>query len=409
MSRIRLVASCLMLTCGIAAGQTASLSLLGDLPGGEFSSTALAVSADGTIVVGYSNTAIGLEAFRWTAATGMVGLGDFAGGLENSRCEAISADGSMIVGHGHGPVDFQAAMWNANGPIQSIGLLPGGTSSVALGVSDDGKIIVGKGSSSWSNDEAYRWTASTGYQPLGGFASSFPSSNAFAISGDGSRIVGYSYGPTGFEACYWDEQGVIHGIGQFGGVLNPASEARATNVDGTIVVGASMDNNGETAFRWTAATGLQALPTAGNVRFKKALAVSDDGRVIAGGSHSLSGTWYAIIWTEASGTRVLGEVMENFYGLDLQGFSPVEAHGLSEDGRTVVGWGLGSNGEEAFIAYLPPCYADCNDSLTLDIFDYICFGNSYNGTESYADCDNSGTWNIFDYICFGNAYANGCH
>ncbi|MCA9278305.1 MAG: hypothetical protein H6815_06570 [Phycisphaeraceae bacterium] len=54
------------------------------------------------------------------------------------------------------------------------------------------------------------------------------------------------------------------------------------------------------------------------------------------------------------------------------------------------------------------CYADCDGSGALNIFDYICFGNEYAAGNAYADCDGSGTLNIFDYICFGNEYAAGC-
>ncbi|MCA9278510.1 MAG: carboxypeptidase regulatory-like domain-containing protein [Phycisphaeraceae bacterium] len=54
------------------------------------------------------------------------------------------------------------------------------------------------------------------------------------------------------------------------------------------------------------------------------------------------------------------------------------------------------------------CYADCDGSGALNIFDYICFGNEYASGTAYADCDGSGSLNIFDYICFGNAYAAGC-
>ena len=49
---------------------------LGELAGGEFRSSANAVSADGSVVVGYSNSAAGPEAFRWTQSDGMQGLGD---------------------------------------------------------------------------------------------------------------------------------------------------------------------------------------------------------------------------------------------------------------------------------------------------------------------------------------------
>ena len=47
---------------------------------GILNSEARAVSADGTVVVGMSNVNSGLEAFRWTLASGMVGLGDLPGG-----------------------------------------------------------------------------------------------------------------------------------------------------------------------------------------------------------------------------------------------------------------------------------------------------------------------------------------
>lgn len=54
------------------------------------------------------------------------------------------------------------------------------------------------------------------------------------------------------------------------------------------------------------------------------------------------------------------------------------------------------------------CYADCDGSGVLNIFDYICFGAQYAGQLPYADCDGSGSFNVFDYICFGQEYANGC-
>jgi probable HAF family extracellular repeat protein len=43
----------------------ASFQGLGDLPGGDFFSSAHGVSPDDSVVVGYSITANGFEAFRW--------------------------------------------------------------------------------------------------------------------------------------------------------------------------------------------------------------------------------------------------------------------------------------------------------------------------------------------------------
>ena len=64
----------LAISASVEAGAT--FTPLGDLAGGSFSSQALCVSANGTVVVGQARSASGDEAFRWTAGGGMVGLGD---------------------------------------------------------------------------------------------------------------------------------------------------------------------------------------------------------------------------------------------------------------------------------------------------------------------------------------------
>ena len=60
------------------------------------------------------------------------------------------------------------------------------------------------------------------------------------------------------------------------------------------------------------------------------------------------------------------------------------------------------------------CYADCDGSGMLDIFDFLCFQNSFVNGEPYAcDCDTSTGTNppvcdIFDFLCFQNAFVAGC-
>src|SRR5205823_8710459 len=72
---------------------------LGDLPGGDVESHALAVSANGSVVAGFSKSANGIEAFRWTAGSGMAGMEDLSGSGFYSYARAISADGRVIVGN----------------------------------------------------------------------------------------------------------------------------------------------------------------------------------------------------------------------------------------------------------------------------------------------------------------------
>jgi probable HAF family extracellular repeat protein len=99
----------LLCTSATRAFAGASLTPLGDLPGGGSYSWASGISADGSVVVGSSDSASGREAFRWTRGGGMVGLGDLPGGLFGSTASGVSADGSVVVGSSDIDSAFQHA------------------------------------------------------------------------------------------------------------------------------------------------------------------------------------------------------------------------------------------------------------------------------------------------------------
>ena len=61
------------------------------------------------------------------------------------------------------------------------------------------------------------------------------------------------------------------------------------------------------------------------------------------------------------------------------------------------------------------CYADCDQSTgfrVLDMFDFLCFQNSFVNSEPYAcDCDTStgnGVCDVFDFLCFLDEFFAGC-
>ncbi len=61
------------------------------------------------------------------------------------------------------------------------------------------------------------------------------------------------------------------------------------------------------------------------------------------------------------------------------------------------------------------CYADCDQSTgpgVLDIFDFLCFQNSFVNGKPYAcDCDTTTgqlVCDIFDFLCFQDAFVGGC-
>lgn len=84
---------------------------LGYLTDDGFESIANAVTADGSVIVGYSNSAAGREAFRWTQESGMqslklylLGQGVDTAGWQLLQAVDISGDGTTIVGNGINPL-----------------------------------------------------------------------------------------------------------------------------------------------------------------------------------------------------------------------------------------------------------------------------------------------------------------
>jgi len=186
---------------------------LGALSGaGLEASNARGVSADGSIVVGTADSDLGFQAYRWTEEGGMIGLGQlpvegFTSGLSEGR--GVSADGSVVVGTSLTAFDedteFEAFRWTAAGGIVGLGDLAGGiVNSVANDVSGDGSVVVGRGESA-VGDEAFVWDASNGLRSLRDVLSvelgldltGWILTEAEAISDDGLTIVGTGIDPGG--------------------------------------------------------------------------------------------------------------------------------------------------------------------------------------------------------------------
>jgi probable HAF family extracellular repeat protein len=179
-----------------------SLTWLGTLGGRE--SEAYGVSADGSVVVGWSYNAAGNDrAFRWTASGGMQDLGTLGG--RESVALGASANGAVVVGSAQNAAgQWRAFRWTASGGMQDLGTL-GGDGSVANGVSADGSVVVGWANNAAGEYRAFRWTASGGIEDLNLTyvyvlsCSVTPGSvliAAHAVSSDGRYIVG-----TGFNAA----------------------------------------------------------------------------------------------------------------------------------------------------------------------------------------------------------------
>lgn len=348
----------LLALCVAAASSIAQAELLGlgYLPNGNSESYAVGVSGDGSVVVGnsrsaydYDNPSNDSQVFRWTQASGMQGLGYLPGGGEHSWASAVSADGAVVVGSsdstGH---EEEAFRWTQADGMQALGYLPGSQEygdSWASAVSADGSAVVGT-SDSENGYQAFRWTQTGSMQGLGYLPGGSYFSEALGISADGLVVVGVSDSASSIEAFRWTQAGGMIGLGHLpGGGFQ--SWANAVSADGSVVVGGSDSASGIEAYRWTQAGGMQGLGYLGAGNFysdSEALGISADGSVVVGTSDD-----EAFRWTQTSGMQSVSNwLQEN--GIDSSDWFLERANAVSADGTTIVGYGDHLGQMEAFVA-----------------------------------------------------------
>lgn len=178
---------------------------------GGLNSTAFAISADGTVVVGTAQDSEGRWlAFRWTSTTGMQSIGALCYtefGPAQSSAWGVSYSGKLIVGEADAcyPNGWHAFLWDETDNIMmDLGTLPGRNHSHAYDVSNDG-IVVGESYNLDSTNiridrRAFIWTKDKGMQCLQHiYRNIIPPGwelwAATAISPDGRYIVGFGMNP----------------------------------------------------------------------------------------------------------------------------------------------------------------------------------------------------------------------
>jgi probable HAF family extracellular repeat protein len=230
------------------------IELLGDLGDESRYGRAQGVSADGGVVVGLSFSPLGTEGFRWTAATGMVGLGDLPGGAFGSEARGVSPDGSIIVGDsrshlGDSQGRHEAMRWSAATGMIALGDIGGSDGwfgSSAAAISADGLTVVGHGREFGAVVVA-RWTASRGIHMIWpGIPFVWSTMRSYAVSGDGTVVVGGGWTDRrDYAAFVWspyaDRMRELRQVMLTNFGLDPKgwtlTEATGVSADGTDIVG----------------------------------------------------------------------------------------------------------------------------------------------------------------------------
>jgi probable HAF family extracellular repeat protein len=325
---------------------------LGDLPGGDFRSSASDLSADGKFITGSSSTARGNEAFLWSKHTGMVGL-SFPAGSDSSTGHAVSANGGKVIGvHSQQAASNSRRLfeWTPADGIAGFDPFPvGSVSPNATGISADGSAVVG----------FYKPTPSVefvAFHSSGGTLNNITDGFADGVSADGTVVVGTN---SSDEAYFWTEADGIVPLGFLPGGLE-RSAATGISADGQVIVGASRSTNAPTsqeAFLWTNSGGMIGLgDLPGGDFFSVARDTTADGHIVVGRGTTTDGG-APFIWDETNGIRNLVDVLTNDYGLGnaLAGWDLRVAEAVSDDGTVIVGFGTNPDGNiEAWRAVLVP-------------------------------------------------------
>lgn len=365
---VQLIPALLVLSAGSAFGQSvvlqpnrATFTPLGMLPG-HVESAARDVSDNGAVIIGASSDRAsgGGLAVRWTSGTQIECLTPT---MAESAATGVSRDGRVIVGSftNMGSPDYVAMFWTQETGMVSLADFPGGgLRCAAYGVNDDGSIIVGlgySGSNPVSFYDAGKWDA-RGIVKLNGPSMSYPASNAVGVSQDGRVIVGwFNSDVSGERAFRWTWQ---TGMVDLGGVDGRTrSSATKASRDGSVVVGDvyyAPNKTDSLAFRWTSA-GMESLGVLQGDTLSGARAVSADGSVVVGLSgvnHDSGNTNHAFYWTRAQGMLNLQDVLVAHGAKIPAEWRLTSALGISSDGRIIVGVGVNADGHaEAWKATLP--------------------------------------------------------
>lgn len=176
-------------TRGFRWTRETGMELLGSL-GGNFTAP-LVVSDDGSVIAGESrNAALQMRYFRWTRETGVQDLGLVPSNYPTVMRD-IDASGEFIVGTRQDALQSIAAFrFDQEEGLRYLGTL-GGTVSNAYDISADASTIVGDSSTGNGGGAAFVWRANTGMTALPHPAPNV-SSIAYGITSDGRWVAGNS-------------------------------------------------------------------------------------------------------------------------------------------------------------------------------------------------------------------------
>jgi len=330
------------------------------------------LSADGSTVGftsyigGISSGAVPYDYAVWTQSGGteVIAPSSSYGANFGWGIWGLSGDGTLACGSNW--------IWRRVGGYQSLdstlnAQFPSVGYSSIFGCSQDGSVLVGLREGTVGipiSGDYFRWQFPQGAPQLLPRNPQYPEGYFIfnCVSGDGSVIGGQTYAA---DATYGQVYAAALVTPTGSTLLTPQSQGNATMVRdlsfngsvavGQVSLGGPLGVFGMESFRWSAAGGLQVLPTPGTT--SSAIACDSSGDTIVGTylSFGTAGT-RAYVWRAGSGAIDLQDELTNTYGLGsaLQGWTLLSADDVSADGNVIVGTARNPSGcEQAYLVRFP--------------------------------------------------------
>ena len=363
--------ACLLLAASasllsVSTADAGELFLLGLVP----QSYATDASDDGRVVVGYDTQSY----WYWTRETGVVQLigttvppGNSVGGSAN-----VSGDGRfMSVSTLQGkPLKAEGTIydiaWSEFTPLGNDGFHCDGERNSIWGMSRDKRYTCGLMEQAQCNAIAYVRDETTGVRTNLGTLYFYKPSRANDVSANGGTVCGWNDDYTGWrQGAVWvrDAQGVYVQTNLSSGAFK-MSEAGVVSGNGQWVYGIGRNGfNGGNVYRWSQATGVQALgtsPVPGQIGYP--VAANHDGTKVLCFFGALGGAG-SYLWSQENGFVSVAALAAQAGVTIPPGWQLNQVLGMSEDALTIVGTAFGPNGTSPFILDLRPSSQPCPADL----------------------------------------------
>ncbi len=263
--------------------------------------------------------------------------------------DAMSDDGTAVIGRGEDDDEGYTYTFYWDTVTGDLKLFPSVelAEERAYAISADGSVVVGR-----MNGYAARWVVGDTITVDKIFGEDY-SSDAKHVSFDGSAVAGeIRNGLNGNRrAVHWDTENGLTQVDE--GATWGLNEQKVAGIsrDGTTIVGtANGDGLSDTAYRWTAETGMVDLRTGSSwavgsncCTTSQVSGVSEDGRAVVGEAYDGDNVVRAFYWHANDGIMVdiASTSVDNWASENLlRNNAPVNSNttDISADGSTVIGY-----------------------------------------------------------------------